>query len=125
MTETPAAPPASTATTTTADPPPAPPAAPPALPDPAAALAGLGDGDQGDDGGGESRRPPRSGWETAGTVLVAVGIGAGVVVLIDIASKGKLLGPLIAHFAGPRPAEAPPAEAAAEAAELVDEPDGE
>lgn len=41
----------------------------------------------------------------AGTIFMVVALAGLSVVLLDVALKGRLLGPLIARLPGPRPAE--------------------
>lgn len=57
-----------------------------------------------------------SGLERAGTVLMAVAVGTVIVILLDFAFKGRILGPLFARL---------PAPAAATAAADQDQDDGD
>jgi hypothetical protein len=74
----------------------------PATPPPAA--------DQGTGEQPPATRPAGPGPVT--TVLMAVAVAAAVVVLLDIATRGRVLGPLFAAFGGrsaaPPPADPPP-----------------
>lgn len=49
-------------------------------------------------GGPPEQAPGRDPWDTVGTVLTVVSLAALAVLVVDIALKGRLLGPLFARF---------------------------